>query len=62
MGNQLGQLESGVTAAWFGTVGSVVFGGVSVLLIVAVWTWRYPQLRRLERPDVVPAFASNPAS
>lgn len=61
MGNQLGQLESGVTASWFGTIGSVLFGGVSVLLIVAVWTWRYPQLRRLERPDGVPAFA-RPAS
>jgi MFS family permease len=62
MGNQLGQLESGITAAWFGTIGSVLFGGASVLLIVAVWAWRYPQLRRLERPDVVPAFAARPAS
>jgi len=62
MGNQLGQLESGLTAAVFGTVGSVLFGGVSVLLIVAVWAWRYPQLRSLERPDAVEAFAPRPAA
>jgi hypothetical protein len=57
MGNQLGQLESGITAAWFGTVGSVIFGGVAVLTVVAVWTWRYPELRRLERADATFAEA-----
>jgi hypothetical protein len=61
MGNQLGQLESGATAALLGTVGSVLFGGIAVLAIVAVWAWRYPQLRRLERPDAVPALASSPS-
>ena len=53
MGNQLGQFESGMTAAWFGAFGSVVFGGVSVLVIVAIWAWRYPELRRIERADEV---------
>lgn len=53
VGNQLGQFESGMTAAWFGALGSVVFGGVSVLLIVAIWAWRYPALRRIERADAV---------
>jgi MFS family permease len=53
IGNQLGQFESGVTAAWFGAIGSVIFGGVSVLLIVALWAWRYPELRRIERADAV---------
>jgi len=42
-----------MTAAWFGALGSVVFGGVSVLLIVAIWAWRYPALRRIERADAV---------
>jgi MFS family permease len=42
--NQLGEFESGATAAWFGPVGSVVFGGVATLLIVASW-WRvFPAL------------------
>jgi len=35
--NQLGEFESGVTAAWFGTVPAVIFGGVGTLLIVALW-------------------------
>jgi MFS family permease len=53
IGNQLGQFESGVTAAWFGAEGSAVFGGVAVLAFVAIWTWRYPALRRVERADAV---------
>jgi MFS family permease len=53
MGNQLGQFESGVTAAWFGAQGSAIFGGLSVLVMVAIWAWRYPQLRRIERADTV---------
>lgn len=55
IGGQLGQFESGITAVWFGTVGSVLIGGVAVLIIVAVWMWRFPELRRIERPDEVRA-------
>jgi MFS family permease len=47
--NQLGQFESGVTAAWFGPVGSVVLGGVATLLIVALWARWFPSLRRMDR-------------
>jgi MFS family permease len=54
IGSQLGQFEAGVTAAMFGTVGSVLFGGVAVLAIVGLWAWRFPELRRVERPDEVP--------
>jgi MFS family permease len=46
---QLGQFESGVTAAWFGPVGSVVLGGVATLAVVALWTWRFPAFTRLDR-------------
>ena len=35
--NQLGEFESGATAAWFGPVGSVVTGGICTLLVAAVW-------------------------
>ena len=45
--NQLGAFESGVTARWFGTVPSVVIGGVLTLLVVAVWRRRFPEMRRL---------------
>ena len=52
--NELGELESGVTAAWFGTVEAVVIGGVGTLVVVALWAWLFPGLRkidRLETPD-----------
>jgi MFS family permease len=50
-GSQIGMFESGVTADWFGAVGSAVLGGAVVLAVVAVWAWRFPTLRRVERPD-----------
>ena len=51
--SQIGMFESGVTAAWFGAVGSAVLGGAAVLVIVAIWAWRFPTLRDVERPDEV---------
>ena len=48
---QIGMFESGITAAWFGPVGSAVLGGAVVLGVVMVWAWRFPMLRRVERPD-----------
>ena len=47
--NELGFFESGVTAAWLGTVPSVVLGGVAVCVIVATWTFLFPALRRVDR-------------
>src|SRR5579864_4151471 len=44
--NELGQFESGVTAQWFGTVPAVVLGGVGTLVVIAVWAWLFPELRR----------------
>lgn len=35
--NQLGEFESGVTAAWFGPVASVVLGGVGTVLVSLAW-------------------------
>jgi MFS family permease len=45
--NELGQFESGLTAQWFGTVPAVVLGGVGTLAIIALWTWIFPDLRKL---------------
>jgi MFS family permease len=42
--NQLGEFESGATAAWFGPVGSVVLGGCATLLVVAGWWKMFPSL------------------
>ena len=46
--NQLGAFESGITAHWFGLIGSVVFGGISTLLVVVFAAIYWPRLRRLE--------------
>jgi len=43
--NQLGEFESGVTAAWFGAAPSVVIGGACTLLVVIVWMRLFPALR-----------------
>jgi MFS family permease len=48
---QLGMFESGVTAAWFGAVGSAVLGGAVCLGVVVIWVWSFPTLRQVERPD-----------
>lgn len=45
--NELGQLESGLTAAMFGPVGSVVGGGIGVIVVVLLVAWRIPQVRRI---------------
>lgn len=47
--NELGEFESGLTAAWFGLVPAVVLGGVATLLVTATWMWRFPALRRMDR-------------
>jgi MFS family permease len=47
--NQLGEFESGATAALFGPVGSVVFGGLGTLLIAATWLRLFPALAQRDR-------------
>ena len=44
--NQLGEFESGATAALFGPVGAVVLGGVGTLVVVGLWMRWVPELRR----------------
>jgi MFS family permease len=45
--NELGEFESGLTAALMGTVPAVVAGGIGTLLVVAVWMKLFPALRRV---------------
>jgi MFS family permease len=47
--NQLGQFESGVTAALFGTVPAAVLGGVGTVLIALLWMKLFPTLRHVEK-------------
>lgn len=44
--NEFGQFESGVTAQWFGTVPAVVLGGIGTLLVIGIWAFLFPELRR----------------
>ena len=46
--NELGEFESGVTAAWFGVVPAVVLGGIGTIGIVSLWTKIFPQLRNVD--------------
>ena len=46
--NELGEFESGVTAAWFGIVPAVVLGGLGTLGIVTLWAKIFPQLRQVD--------------
>jgi MFS family permease len=47
--NHLGQFESGLVAAWLGSVASVVIGGVGTLLVAALWIKWFPSLWRVDR-------------
>jgi MFS family permease len=58
--NELGEFESGTTARWLGTVPSVVVGGIGTLIVVGLWMWWFPGLRRVDRlSDVKPGNASS---
>jgi MFS family permease len=56
--NQLGEFESGATAALLGPVGSVVLGGAGVLLVAATWPRLFPALAR--RDGLLPGGTERP--
>jgi MFS family permease len=45
--NELGEFESGSTAALFGPIASVVGGGLGTLLVVALVAWVWPEMAKL---------------
>ena len=47
--NELGEFESGVTAALLGTVRAVVIGGLGTLAVVATWMKLFPPLRDVDK-------------
>lgn len=47
--NQLGEFESGVTAAWFGTVPAVIIGGMGTLVVAALWIKWFPELAKRDK-------------
>jgi MFS family permease len=49
--NEFGALESGLTAALFGPVISVVGGGIGTILVVLGAAWRWPEIRKIGALD-----------
>ena len=49
--NQLGDFESGLTAAWFGVVPAVLIGGFGTVAVAVVWMFLFPSLRRVRTLD-----------
>jgi len=47
--NQLGEFESGATAALLGPVGSVLLGGLGTITVVLLWWRLFPALARRDR-------------
>jgi MFS family permease len=47
--NQLGEFESGLTAAWFGAVPAALIGGIGTLMVVAIWMRLFPALRKRQQ-------------
>ena len=46
---QLGEFESGMTAALFGAVPAVVLGGLGTVVVALLWMKLFPTLRGVER-------------
>lgn len=56
--NQLGEFESGMTAALFGAVGAGLVGGLGTIAVALLWMRLFPELRRVDRmPARTPARA-----
>jgi hypothetical protein len=47
--NELGEFESGLTAAWFGAIPAVLLGGCATLVVAAVWARLFPELWNIDR-------------
>ena len=55
-GPQLGEMEAGLAAAAFGVPFAIVSGGVATVALTMLIAWKYPMLRRFDRPvEVVTA-------
>jgi MFS family permease len=52
----LGEFRAGAVAAWLGAVPSALIGGAGTIVVMLIWMWRFPQLRRVDKlaPEVPP--------
>ena len=49
--NQLGDFESGLTAALFGVVPAVLLGGIGTVAVAGLWMLLFPDIRRMRTLD-----------
>lgn len=47
--NQLGEFESGATAAWMGPVAAALVGGIGTVVVAVLWTRLFPSLAQRDR-------------
>jgi MFS family permease len=47
--NELGEFESGLTAAWWGVRPAIVVGGFASIAVAVLWSRWFPELRRMDR-------------
>jgi hypothetical protein len=54
--NELGEMQSGLAAAFLGAAGAVVFGGVGAIVVTVIWAVIFPELRRAKTfaPEFLP--------
>ena len=58
--NELGEFESGTTAAWFGLVPSIILGGVLTLTVTFLWARvLFPRLWRMKTFEQLKEYKSN---
>ncbi|HEY7526999.1 MAG TPA: MFS transporter [Candidatus Limnocylindria bacterium] len=60
--NELGEFESGVTAAWWGVVPAILIGGAATLIVAVGWTFLFPMLWRLDRFPEAPTLLERETS
>lgn len=55
--NELGEMQSGLAAAFLGAVGAVVFGGAGAIVVTVIWAVIFPELRRAKTfaPEFLPS-------
>lgn len=49
--NELGEFRAGISAALFGAVPAVVFGGIGTIAVALLWAIWFPQLRKIRHLD-----------
>ena len=47
--NQLGEFESGMTAALLGAMPAALLGGIGTVAVALLWMRLFPSLRKVER-------------